>query len=266
MNLIVCSECGKSVQPVCSNCGCPLDNTSKRKNNLIFIGAIIVLIILIGIMVFLLVKSDNKIVGSYKSLNININRIELQEITNNTRRKDIEALIYLSDKKAIEFLYSNKVKEFEEEAENYVKNIEKQYKETLDGDVDKEKKFLEYLSIYGYDNLDELKDAWILNEYYRLITENYVKKIINEDELKDNFDRNHPFYSEENDYSDTKYEEVKDKVLEDLVRERLNEDQTLYSKALKSFREKNNFTIYDDDLKLKYEKYMENLLEQEDGK
>ena len=90
MNLIVCSECGKSVQPVCSNCGCPLDNTSKRKNNLIFIGAIIVLIILIGIMVFLLVKSDNKIVGSYKSLNININRIELQEITNNTRRKDIE--------------------------------------------------------------------------------------------------------------------------------------------------------------------------------
>ena len=58
-----------------------------------------------------------------------------------------------------------------------------------------------------------------------------------------------------------KLKEVKDKILETLREEKLNEDPTLYYKALVDIREEKNIKWKDDEIKKQYNKLMDQLIE-----
>lgn len=189
MTLIKCPECGKKANHkngICNNCGYPLseieikNNKNSKKLYILFYSIIVILIIGFGALFILknnlFKNSSENYVACFEKRDICIGKEELYEMVSNTTNTDIKSLIYLLDEKLLKDIYPNE----SEDVQKQVDDTLKQYREQFDD----EEKYLQALSSYGFNSLEEAKRDLSLNFYQSKAIEDYAKKQVNQKKIE----------------------------------------------------------------------------------
>ena len=123
------------------------------------------------------IKVTGEDIVSFKDESLNITSNDLYDILK--EKYGTSTLIDLMDKKILdkEYLDSDEISSY---VDNQVESIRNYYKT--------ESEFLEYISNYGYKNVDDLKEYLKLNRKRSLAVEDYIISTLSDDEIKKYYD------------------------------------------------------------------------------
>lgn len=177
-----CKECGTEIQEKeekCSKCGCPVKHNKSKKNIIIVIS--LITLILISILIFFLINSSNKLVCIYSNSNdVGIIEYRITYKFKNGKIKSLKGYQYAkpSNKQIAESLWEVSNKQQDQynyyEGLSYKATFSEDSEITLNYSIDAEKAPNMFKSIAGLTGIeginakltkDELKEIYEKNDY-----------------------------------------------------------------------------------------------------